>query len=81
MSGLSEGCPDGPDLNATKATINAKLGRRPGDSGYGSVKRAPQRRIAVELVTGHLKAEHRMGRNYLARRGGDAANTVLAAVE
>jgi transposase, IS5 family len=31
-------------------------------------------------VIGHLKAEHRMGRNYLWYRQGDAANAVLAAV-
>ncbi|MDR3466223.1 MAG: IS5/IS1182 family transposase, partial [Xanthobacteraceae bacterium] len=27
----------------------------------------------------HLKSEHRMGRNYLWHRAGDAANAVLAA--
>jgi transposase, IS5 family len=31
-------------------------------------------------VIGHLKAEHRMGRNYLWYRRGDAANALLAAV-
>ena len=30
-------------------------------------------------MIGHLKAEHRMGRNYLAHRAGDALNAVLAA--
>ena len=39
-----------------------------------------QRRVAVEPVIGHVKAEHRMGRNYLAGRHGDAANAILAAV-
>ena len=38
-----------------------------------------RRRAAVEPVIGHLKAEHRMGRNYLAHRSGDAVNAVLAA--
>src|ERR671910_243468 len=38
------------------------------------------RRAAVEPVIGHLKEDHRMGRNYLAGRAGDAANAVLAAV-
>ena len=38
-----------------------------------------RRRSAIEPVIGHLKAEHRMDRNYLAHRSGDAANTVLAA--
>jgi hypothetical protein len=31
-------------------------------------------------VIGHLKAEHRMGRNHLAHRAGDAINAMLAAV-
>jgi IS5 family transposase len=43
------------------------------------IKRQMRRRSAVEPVIGHLKAEHRMGRNYLAHRAGDAANAVLAA--
>jgi len=30
-----------------------------------------RRRAAVEPVIGHIKAEHRMGRNYLKGRGGD----------
>jgi IS5 family transposase len=44
------------------------------------IKRELRRRPAVEPVIGHLKEEHRMGRNYLAGRAGDAANAVLAAV-
>jgi hypothetical protein len=39
----------------------------------------PRWRCAVEPVIGHLKAEHRMGCNYLWFRRGDAANAVLAA--
>jgi transposase, IS5 family len=31
-------------------------------------------------VIGHLKAEHRMGRNYLKGPEGDRTNAVLAAV-
>src|SRR3954464_4281148 len=44
-----------------------------------AIKRELRRRSAVEPVIGHLKAEHRMGRNYLWFRRGDAANAVLAA--
>jgi IS5 family transposase len=44
------------------------------------IKRELRRRSAVEPVIGHLKAEHRMGRNFLWFRHGDAANAVLAAV-
>jgi IS5 family transposase len=43
------------------------------------IKREMKRRAAVEPVIGHLKSEHRMDRNYLAHRAGDAANAVLAA--
>src|SRR5437660_5153590 len=32
-------------------------------------------------VTGHTKAEHRMGRNYLKGRDGDRINAVLAAAD
>jgi IS5 family transposase len=42
-------------------------------------KREMRRRSAVEPVIGHLKSEHRMGRNYLWHRQGDAINAVLAA--
>ena len=45
-----------------------------------AIKRALRRRAAVEPVIGHLKAEHRMGRNYLAHSAGDATNAMLAAV-
>ena len=44
------------------------------------IKRELRRRSAVEPVIGHLKSEHRMGRNYLWHCEGDAANAVLAAV-
>jgi IS5 family transposase len=43
------------------------------------IKRLMRRRAAVEPVIGHVKAEHRMGRNYLAGAKGDAVNAVLAA--
>ena len=45
-----------------------------------AIKRELRRRSAVEPVIGHLKAEHRMDRNYLWYRRGDANNAVLAAV-
>jgi IS5 family transposase len=43
------------------------------------IKRELRRRAAVEPVIGHLKAEHRMGRNHLAHASGDAINAILAA--
>ena len=44
------------------------------------IKRALRRRAAVEPVIGHLKAEHRTGRNYLAKPAGDAVNAGTGAV-
>jgi IS5 family transposase len=44
------------------------------------IKRELRRRSAVEPVVGHLKADHRMGQNFLAHMAGDAAHAVLAAV-
>jgi IS5 family transposase len=44
-----------------------------------AIKRAFRRRSAVEPTIAHLKNEHRMGRNHLAGRAGNAANAVLAA--
>jgi len=45
-----------------------------------AIKREMRRRSAVEPVIGHLKDEHRMGRNYLAHRNGDFNNAILAAI-
>lgn len=44
-----------------------------------AIRREMRRRAAVEPVIGHVKAEHRMGRNYHKGRHGDRANAVLAA--
>jgi len=44
-----------------------------------AIKRQFKRRAAVEPVIGHAKQDHRMGRNFLAHREGDAINAVLAA--
>jgi len=44
-----------------------------------AIRREMKRRAAVEPVIGHVKADHRMDRNYLKGRHGDRANAVLAA--
>jgi IS5 family transposase len=43
------------------------------------IQREMRRRAAIEPVIGHTKHEHRMERNYLAHRHGDANNAILAA--
>jgi IS5 family transposase len=45
-----------------------------------AIARELKRRSAIEPVIGHMKAEHRMDRNYLRYPTGDANNAVLAAV-
>jgi transposase, IS5 family len=44
-----------------------------------AIKRQLKRRAGIEPVIGHCKDDHRMGRNFLAHRDGDAINAVLAA--
>jgi hypothetical protein len=44
-----------------------------------SIRREMKRRAAVEPVIGHVKAAHRMDRNYLKGPAGDRLNAVLAA--
>jgi hypothetical protein len=48
------------------------LGQKPGVTDQ--IKRELRRRAAVQPVIGHLKEEHRMGRNHLTGRAGDAIN-------
>ena len=63
-----------PDKHRLKVFITGqKRGVTP------QLKRELRRRAAVEPVIGHLKQEHRMGRNFLAHRAGDANNPLLAA--
>lgn len=52
-------------------------GQKPGVTP--KIKRELRRRVAVEPVIGHLRAEHRTGCSYLWFRQGDVANAVLAA--
>ena len=44
------------------------------------IKRELRRRSAVEPVIGHMKDDHRMGRNHLAGQHGDAVNALMAAI-
>jgi IS5 family transposase len=44
-----------------------------------AIRRQFKRRAAIEPVIGHCKKDHRMDRNFLAHREGDAINAVLAA--
>jgi len=37
-----------------------------------------KRRLAIEAMIGHLKSDHRLGRNYLKGSIGDGVNALLA---
>ena len=63
-----------PDYKFKVYTSKQKRGVTP------QIQREMRRRSAVEPVIGHNKNEHRMDRNYLAHRHGDANNAILAAV-
>jgi IS5 family transposase len=65
------GCPAPYDIRVYTAGQKRRM--------TGAIKRKMRRRSAVEPVIGHLKAEHRMGRNHLAGAEGDAINAILAA--
>jgi IS5 family transposase len=44
-----------------------------------AIKAQLKRRATIEPLIGHAKDDHRLGRNFLAHRQGDAINAVLAA--
>ena len=45
-----------------------------------SLKAELKRRSAIEPVIGHMKADHRMGKNHLKGRSGDRFNVKMAAI-
>ncbi|TDI82335.1 MAG: IS5 family transposase [Caldithrix sp.] len=45
-----------------------------------NLKAELKRRSAIEPVIGHMKADHRMGRNHLKTRSGDRFNVKMAAI-
>src|SRR5690242_4991684 len=73
-SGQKRGITPSPGLPTSRKRLVGTL------ASLAQIKRELRRRPAVEPVIGHLKEDHRMGRNYLAGQAGDAANAVLAAV-
>jgi hypothetical protein len=65
------------------AVTTTRIGSGSGSRVRSAASQLPsvemKRRAAVEPVIGHVKAEHRMDRNYLKGRLGDRINAVLAA--
>ena len=56
-----------PDYRFRVCTADQKRRMTP------QIKRDMRRSAAIEPVIGHLKGEHRMGRNHLAHASGDAS--------
>jgi transposase, IS5 family len=56
------------------------LGKKAHASAYAlrRHKTLCKRRSAIEAIIGHLKSDHRMGRNYLKGSIGDSNNALLA---
>src|SRR5262249_35034166 len=71
-------------LSAPSSPISKSLqvSRSHGDKGYRGHNYPNRFKVwaAIEPVIGHLKEDHRMGRNYLTGRDGARINAVLAAV-
>jgi hypothetical protein len=59
--------------------LNCHSSHRAQGRAFKAIRREMRRRAAIEPVIGHLKEDHRMGRNYLTGRDGDRSNAVLAA--
>jgi len=63
----------------------AKFGKQLGPSHFAprrlpkALKRRLKRRQAIEPIIGHMKSDHRMDRNFLSGKVGDAINAILAA--
>ena len=59
----------------TQIRLAGKIPKR----ATASVRRWMKRRAAIEPIIGHLKSDHRLGRNYLKGEAGDKANVMLVA--
>lgn len=59
--------------------VNVHLTKRRTKGVSRSLFRWLKRRAAIEPVFGHLKADNRMGRNYLKGKDGDRINAILSA--
>ena len=79
-------CSEHSRFEPVKHALHAALPHQPKPDRSGQVRRTTaalrremKRRAAVEPVIGHVKAEHRMDRNYLKGPEDDRINGVLAA--
>ena len=55
-------------------------GRRGRKKATATLRKRKKRRAAIEPKIGHLKSDHRMGRNFLKGQSGDRMNALLAGI-
>jgi len=55
-------------------------GRRGQKKATPTLRKRKKRRAAIEPKIGHLKSDHRMGRNFLKGESGDRINALLAGI-
>ncbi len=55
-------------------------GRRGRKKATATLRKRKKRRAAIEPKIGHLKSDHRMGRNFLKGESGDRINALLAGI-
>jgi IS5 family transposase len=55
-------------------------GRRSQTKATATLRKRKKRRAAIEPKIGHLKSDHRMGRNFLKNKSGDRINALLAGI-
>lgn len=55
-------------------------GRRSRKQASATLRKRKKRRAAIEPKIGHLKSDHRMGRNFLKGQAGDRINALLAGI-
>ena len=66
-------------VNGTRIVIPNKLPASANNYQKQKIRKQFRARAGIEPIIGHLKQDHRMGRNYLLDEPGDSVNTLLAA--
>jgi len=67
------------NVNGTTIVIPNKLPASANNYQKQKIRKQFRARAGIEPIIGHLKQDHRMGRNYLLDEQGDMVNTLLAA--
>src|SRR5437660_346091 len=79
MLGKGPACMARPYSRDLREGVVPGVDHRPGASDNPSDPPQDEAARRGRAVIGHVKAEHRLGRNYLKGRDGDRSNAVLAA--